>query len=52
MKFYGKKEKEILKLKESIDQFSPEQKLVEIIKRLNISEDTERIIVEKIYPQN
>ena len=50
LKFYIAKEKELARLKTSISQFSPVQKLIEIVRKLKISEDTERMILNKVAP--
>lgn len=50
LKFYIAKEKELARLKTSISQFSPVQKLIEIVRKLKISEDTERMILDKVAP--
>lgn len=48
MKFYTTKEKEIGRLRAEIGRFSPVDKLVEIIRRLGIDAETERLIVGKV----
>ena len=50
MKFYLQKERELIRLKKEISGFSPVQKLVEIMRRLKVGEETERMIVNKVSP--
>jgi hypothetical protein len=40
-----------MQLRQSLSRFSPAQKLLDIMKKLRISEETEQMIVEKVCPQ-